>query len=89
MKRFYFKFRIMLMTFALGLASVFVFNGSLKYSDEVFVNLPKVESDSVIFITPKKQVCMFGGGGSHWSPSPEFINEWKLNCLENNSVTSK
>jgi len=77
------------MTFALGLASVFVFSGSLKFSDEVPVNLPKTQSDSVIFITPKKYVCIFRGAGSHWSPSKEFIEEWKLNCLENNPIKSK
>lgn len=31
MKSFYLKFRIALMTFALGLASVFVMNGSLQF----------------------------------------------------------
>lgn len=57
MKRFYFPFRIMLMTFALGLASVFVFNGSLEYSNEVTVNLPKVnfEPQIIIFSLPKVQ----------------------------------
>lgn len=84
MKRFYIRFRIMLMTLAFGLASVFMFNGSLKESDEIKVELPKVQSDPVIFITPKKRICMPFGGGSHGSPSQEFIEEWKLNCLENN-----
>ena len=53
MKRFYSKFRIGLMTFALGLASVFVMNGSLQFSDEVTVNLPETKSESVILIYPK------------------------------------
>jgi len=83
MKRFYLKFRIMLITFTFGLASVFVSNGSLKFSDEVAVDLPKTQSDSVIFITPKKYICMPFGGGSHATPSNEFIEEWRLNCLEN------
>jgi hypothetical protein len=47
----------MLMTFALGLASVFVFNGSLKYPDEVPVNLPNVkfEPSTIIFSLSKNQ----------------------------------
>lgn len=69
------------MTFAVGLASVFVLNGSLKYSNEIFVELPKTQSDSIIFITPKKRICFFGGAGSHWLPSQEYIDEWKANCL--------
>lgn len=55
MKLFYSRFRIGLMTFALGLASVFMMNGSLQHSDEVKVILPKVESSSVIeIITDEK-----------------------------------
>jgi hypothetical protein len=52
MNKYYFRFRILLMTFALGLASVFVFNGSLQSSSEVFVNLPKVKSESSFIIIP-------------------------------------
>ncbi len=57
MKRFYSQFRIMLMTFAFGLASVFVFNDSLKFSNEISVNLPKVdfEPQTIIFSLPKIQ----------------------------------
>ncbi len=53
MKGFYAKFRIMLITFALGLASVFMMNGSLQFSDEVYVDLPKVKSETVILVNPK------------------------------------
>jgi hypothetical protein len=47
----------MLMTFTLGLAVVFVFNGTLKSSDEIKVNLPKVQCDSptIIFSLPNSQ----------------------------------
>lgn len=54
MKRLYLKFKISLLTFAFGLASVFLLNGSLKFSDEVYVNLPKVESSSVIEVITKE-----------------------------------
>lgn len=65
MKKNYSRFRIMLMTFTLGLASVFAFHGTLKLSDEVFVNTPKTETGDVIVIFPR---CVFempfaGGGG--------------------------
>jgi hypothetical protein len=53
MKKFYSKFRIALMTFALGLASVFVMNGSLQFSDEVQVNLPKTKSGEILIVYPK------------------------------------
>ena len=46
----------MLMTFALGLASVFMLNGSLKFSDEVYVNLPRTESGSVLEISASKNM---------------------------------
>jgi acetyl-CoA carboxylase carboxyltransferase component len=49
----------------------------------------QIQSDSVIFITPKKHICMPFGGGSHANPSQEFIEEWKLNCLEDKTVNSK
>ena len=68
------------MTFAIGLASVFVFNGSLKFSDEISVDLPKVqfESSLIVFSLPKKEANssimlsveqrederQFGGGAS-------------------------
>ncbi len=90
MRKFYFRFRILLMTFALGLASVFFFYGSLKESDEIKVELPKVQSDSVIFVTPKRRLCMPWAGGSHMPiPSQELINERKLNCSANNSIKSE
>ncbi len=52
MKRFYFKLRIMLMTFVVGLASVFLFNGTLRYSNEISVDLPEFQSESPIIIFP-------------------------------------
>ncbi len=83
MKRFWQRFRIMLMTFAFGLSSVYLFYGSLNVSDEIKVELPQVQSETVIFVTPKKRVCMPQTGGSHFTfPSEEFLKEWKANCLK-------
>ncbi len=55
MKRYYLRIRIMLLTFTLGLASVFVFGNSLKYSNEVNVDLPKVnfKPKTILFSLPK------------------------------------
>ncbi len=47
MKRFYSQFRIMLMTFAFGLASVWMIDGLSKGLLEVPTNLPKVKTDNV------------------------------------------
>ena len=59
----------MLLTFALGLASVFMIDGSLNNSGEIQVDLPTVHSDSIIVITPKIKKCIPTGGGSHFSYS--------------------
>ena len=88
MKRFYPKFRISLMTFAIGLANVFMFNSSLQISIEVSVNLPEVQSDAIIFIKPTKKICIEYGG--HGVPdTKEFKEELKLNCLKSNEENSK
>ena len=63
MRKFYPKFRISLATFALGLASVFMINGSLQFSDEIPVNLPKAESGEIIVVLPETSCQMFGYGG--------------------------
>lgn len=91
MKKIYFRFRILLMTFALGLASVYLFNGSLNFSDEIRIDLPQVQSDSVIFITPTKRFCFESlATGSEGVPNTkEFIEEWKSSCLISNTVNSK
>ncbi len=77
MKRFYSQFRIMLITFALGLASVFVFNGSLQLSDEVTVQLPKTESKSenvlIVFPLCRSEMPRGGGSGPDWTPPPGWI----------------
>lgn len=64
MKKFYLRFRILLITFTVGLASVFMMNGSLQTSDEIFVNLPQIESDSPIVVYPEYERFMRHVGGS-------------------------
>ena len=53
----------MLITLALGLASVGFFNWSNDYSTEIPVDLPKLESSSPIFIFPRESGVMPRSGG--------------------------
>lgn len=87
MKRFYLQFRIMLLTFAFGLAGVFLLNGSLKNSNEVSINLPQVKSSSVFEIITKEnwkgfQSVGHGCGGTNkyagetWGTAYR-TNDWK------------
>jgi len=52
MKRFYKKFRIMLLTLALGLASIPFFKMIHERWTEVRINVPQVESDAPFIVTP-------------------------------------
>lgn len=52
MKRFYSRFRIILFAVALGLASVHFFQFLKEKLTEVKVDLPKVESESLIVVSP-------------------------------------
>lgn len=77
MKRFYFQFRVMLITLALGLSSASFFSWTNDYLTEIPVDLPKVHSSSVFEVITKKNGARFesighacggtniyGGGGS-------------------------
>lgn len=68
MKSFYSKFRIALMTLAIGLASVWFFKGILITSD-ISVELPKIKSNSSIlyFKVVKLPPSKFGAGSG---PNP-------------------
>ena len=94
MRKYYSRFRILLMTFTLGLASVFAFNGSLKFSDEILVNLPETESGDVVIVFPKCRFEMPFSGGSgpdwtppkNWTPPKKYIPLERLTkCVENSS----
>jgi hypothetical protein len=72
MKRFYSQYRIMLLTFTLGLASVWMIDGLSKGLLEVPADLPKVKTDNVIVVFPRYSKEMpqqgggDGGGGCGW-----------------------
>lgn len=93
MKRTYSKFRIALMTFALGLASVFVSNGSLQLSDEIPVNLPETKSENVLIVLPLCRSEMpYSVGGHDWMPPPDWIRKMKTEsetCKEINQKKIK
>ena len=95
MRRFYLKCRIALITFTLGVASVFMLNGSLYFSDEVPVNLPQVKSSSVFEIITKENWKGFnfvghacGGRNKHdgesWV-SGYRTNDWKKISISGSS----
>ena len=54
MKRFYQRFRIILLTLALGLASAYFFNSLSERWNEVSVKLPQAESQSPLYVLPYK-----------------------------------
>jgi hypothetical protein len=60
------------MTFTLGLASVFLFFGSLKSSGEIDIDLPKVQSDSPIIISPGNPPSFYSG---HRNPENKDIDK--------------
>ena len=83
----------MLMTFALGLASVFAFNSSLKSSDEVFVDLPKAHSESVFNIITKRNWNGFeavgvGCGGRNIYGGQVSVTAYQTNSFMNASVST-
>ena len=86
MKRFYSKFRIGLITFAFGLASVFVLNGSLQSSDEIPVNLPEIHSESPIIIFPRysKEIPLGGGGAGRGRLGVSYEVQETLKPTNNN-----
>lgn len=64
MKRFYFRFRILLLTLALGLSSVNFVNWLADYLSEISVDLPTTESESPIFVLPREWKDTPDGGDS-------------------------
>ncbi len=87
------------MTFALGLASVFVFNGTLQFSDEIPVNLPQVQSSGVFEIITKENwkgfvfVAHGCGGrnkyGAESSVTGYRTSDWKHVSVEYSGYKSK
>jgi len=75
MKKVYWRFRILLMTLALGLASVGFFNLLIECFDEISVDLPVVEASSPIVVFPRKFKEMPYAGGSPCCDSNGYTAE--------------
>ena len=102
MKKLYFRFRVLMMTFALGLASVFMFNGSLQFSDEIYVNSPHIQSETPLIVIPTEanfisnnvgimitRGCGFNGSsGTTWHMPSGKLSEGVI-CGENNKESKK
>jgi hypothetical protein len=70
MNKYFSRLRAMLLTFAIGLASVFILNDFSKTTEIIKVDLPEVQSSSTIFVVPVERKLTglaesrSGGGGS-------------------------
>lgn len=69
MKSAYTRIRIALYTFAIGLASVWMYNGFQIAGNYIHVDLPEVESAPVIQVFVKSIFDTMGGGSSHGGPT--------------------
>jgi len=92
MKKFYSRFRIALITFALGLSSVFMINGSLSFSREVPVTLPQVETTAVFEIITKENWKGFqfvgqGCGGRNKYNGEIWVSGYRTNDWKSVSVS--
>lgn len=77
MKRFYFQFRIMLITFAFGLACFYFFDGVINGVIEPLVDLPKVKSEEILVVYPKYKCEVPHNGAGH--PSLDILKA-HYNC---------
>lgn len=59
MKKFYFRFQTMLLTFAFGLAGVNLFQHMAISTDEIKMELPVVQTNSMIFVVPVEEKQTF------------------------------
>ena len=90
------------MTLALGLASVFMFNGSLKKLDKKPVNLPQIKSESPLIVIPKEEIVILNdveivvsrgcglneSSGITWHMSNGNLSEG-VSCGKDNKETKK
>ena len=84
------RFRIFLLTVALGLASTLFFGGIYEKWTEIFVELPQVRSDVPIYIFPRYFNKIPGGGGSGSGFSCHSImsdEQLKQICKENKRIS--
>lgn len=82
MKIRYSQFRILLLTFTLGLAIVSIYTRLSGYLEEIPVNLPKVESDSPIIIRLCPEIIIGKKGNKFYQEDGKiyFSKEKAVNC---------
>ncbi len=82
MKIRYSRFRTLLLTFTLGLAVVSIYTRLSGYSEEIPVNLPKVESDSPIIIRLCPEIIIGKKGNKFYQEDGKiyFSKEKAVNC---------
>lgn len=99
MKRFYGRFRIVLFAIALGLASVPFFQNLKENFTEIRVDLPKVESETPIFISPyvslenetivqDRNLSLYNFGGEVFSNCDNFEKDELKKC-ENDLIKAR
>lgn len=92
MKRFYARFRVVLFTAALGLASVNLFHWFNRH-DEIAVNLPKVQSEPIFEIITKRNWNGFelyghGCGGRNIYGGESSISAYQANDFRGVSAST-
>lgn len=90
MKKYYFRFRFALITFAFGLASVWFFSAMLKTSDEVLVDLPKTQTELPIIVFTETAEEIEGGFYQPLTVQMKRGNFYLIGagCRENNCFNS-
>lgn len=91
MKKFYKRFRVMLMTFALGLAIVNFSNWYNEFNTDIVVNLPKVESEPIFEVITKRNWTGFefwghGCGGRNIYGGETSVSGYKTNDFKSVSA---
>jgi hypothetical protein len=69
MKAIYTRFRIAFYTFGLGLACVWLYQGLLISAEHIEIQLPKVESETVITVFPMNRYSSLGGSSGPDGPT--------------------
>lgn len=66
--KYYFRVKMLLLTFLLGLAAVFVFNDSLSLSGQKQFEAPQTQINQAVFVVPVEKENIrqenLGGGGA-------------------------
>lgn len=78
----YSRFRTLLFTFILGLATANIYASLFEYSKEIPVNVPKIESDTPIITRLCPEPFVYGKKDKHYYENGHiyFSKEKAINC---------